>query len=121
MENKENNVMFLVAYLIPIITGVVVYFMYANTDKKLKFQSVQAILLGIAFLILGIIFNIISNVVITTSAATLNLYLAISGVFYLLLTLLWIYGMYTGYKASKGQDADIPVLADYARSLSGEK
>ncbi|MEM0139670.1 MAG: hypothetical protein QXZ44_03560, partial [Ferroplasma sp.] len=55
-ENRENNkIMFIVAYLIPVVTGVIVYILYGEKDKKLKFQAVQSILLGIVWIIASII------------------------------------------------------------------
>ncbi len=108
MEKSDNRIMFIVAYLIPLITGILVYILYASKDNKLKFQSIQAILLGICFIIASVIIGIISLFVVGIVGEAVN------GILYLLLFLAWLYGMYTGYKASKGMDANIPYLSDYA-------
>jgi len=110
MESENNKIMFLVAYLVPLITGILVYILYGSKDIKLKFQSVQAILLGICFIIAYIIFEVIDLFIFS---------IALSIIFDLVLLLAWLYGMYTGYKASKGMDANIPYLSDYASSISG--
>ncbi|WP_061950993.1 hypothetical protein [Acidiplasma cupricumulans] len=52
-ENK-NSIMYLIAYLVPVLTGILVYIMYGN-DNRMKFHGVQAILLGIAIFIIDII------------------------------------------------------------------
>jgi uncharacterized membrane protein len=116
-DEKNDNIMFLIAYLIPLITGIIVYILYGDKNKKLKFQSLQAILLGITLIIASIIFGIIDSVVLISGSTVGNV---ISGLFDLVLFLIWLYGMYTGYKASKGLDANIPYLSGYASNLSGK-
>lgn len=111
MEHKENNIMLIVAYLIPLITGLLVYILYGSRDSKLRFQSIQAILLGICFIVASIIFGIF-GIFITGVAGQ-----AVRGIFDLILLLAWLYGIYSGYRASKGMDANIPYLSDYASKL----
>ena len=41
----------------------------------------------------------------------------ISGILDLILVLVWLYGIYTGYRASRGMNANIPYLSDYASKL----
>jgi uncharacterized membrane protein len=115
MENNDNKIMYIVAYIIPLLTGIIVYVLYGNTDKKLKFQSIQAVLLGICFIIASVIFGIMDAFVIEAGTGILRI---ISGLFDLALLLAWLYGMYTGYKASKGMEANIPFISDYASNLS---
>ncbi|WMT53916.1 DUF4870 domain-containing protein [Ferroplasma acidiphilum] len=111
MEHKENNIMFIVAYLIPLITGLLVYILYGSRDSKLRFQSIQAILLGICLIVASIIFGIF-DIFITGVAGQV-----ISGILDLILVLVWLYGIYTGYRASRGMNANIPYLSDYASKL----
>jgi len=120
MENegeKNDNIMFIVAYLVPLLTGIIVYILYGEKNKKLKFQSVQAILLGIVLIVASIIFGVIDSLIAVSGFTAVYI---ISGLFDLLIFLIWLYGMYTGYKASKGEEANIPYLSDYASNYSGK-
>ncbi len=38
-DNQDNSIMYVIAYLIPILTGVLVYIMY-NNNKRLKFHAI---------------------------------------------------------------------------------
>jgi uncharacterized membrane protein len=107
-DNQDNSIMYVIAYLIPILTGVLVYIMY-NNNKRLKFHAIQAIILGIAILFVDIIFYIISFVIFPP-------------IFYagsIIEIILWVYGLYIGYKASLGTDISIKYIGDYASSQSG--
>ena len=115
MENKDNKIMFIVSYIIPLITGLIVYVLYGNTDRRLKFQSIQAILLGICYIIAIIVFTIINLFTVGDAGRILSI------IFNLILLLVWLYGIYIGYRASKGMEANIPLLSDYATTLSGNK
>lgn len=114
-EEKNDNIMFLVAYLVPLLTGIIVYIFYGDKNKKLKFQSIQAILLGISLIIASIIFGVIDSLMVVY---TFTIAYIISGLFDLVIFLIWIYGMYTGYKASKGEEANIPYLSNYASNFA---
>ncbi len=116
MDSDNNKIMYIIAYLIPILTGIIVYVLYADKDKNLKFQSVQAIILGIGLLILGIIFDAIG--IFALSPVSFAAYRFISYIFDIIVFLIWLYGLYTGYKASKGGEANIPFIADYAKDYS---
>ena len=107
-DSQENSIMYVIAYLIPLLTGVIVYVMYGN-DKRLKFHAVQAIILGIAILIIDVIFYILSFLIFPP----------IFYIGYIIEIILWVYGLYVGYKASLGTDISIKYIGDYASSLSG--
>ncbi len=109
-DDNENSIMYVIAYLIPILTGLFVYIAYGE-NKRLKFHAVQAIILGIGIFIVDIVFYIISFLVLFSFPI---LYIGdVIGI------LLWIYGLYIGYKASLGNDIYIKYIGDYASSMSG--
>ncbi len=107
-ENK-NSIMYLIAYLVPVLTGVLIYVMYGN-DNRMKFHGVQAILLGIAIFIIDII-----------SYFLVPLLLPLFYIFDLLIAIVWLYGIYVGYEASINRDIFIPYIGDYAANVTGFK
>ncbi len=120
MNNKDNNsIMYLIAYLVPVLTGAIVYVMYGENDKRLKFYSVQSILLGIVIIVLYIIFSITSALIIMPGHYSgIIVYLYISYIFDIIITLLWLYGIYVGYKASLNVNIKIPYISNYAASIT---
>ncbi len=106
--DSEDKIWFIIAYLIPVLTGIITYVMYADKDKKMKFQAVQSILYGIAMIIgYYILVGIFSF-----------LLFAIPGVLFilsLLLFLAWLYGLYVGYQAFNGTMVSIPVIGEMAK------
>lgn len=106
--DSDNKIWFIVAYLIPILTGIIAYVMYADKDKNMKFQAVQSILYGIAMIIGYYILVVIFFLLL----------FAIPGVLFipnLLLFLAWLYGLYVGYQAFNGTMASIPVIGEMAK------
>jgi uncharacterized membrane protein len=67
----------------------------------LEFHAIQAIFLGVVMIAVSIIGSFIFVL-----AGLLNF-------------LIWVYGIYIGYQAYKGEDVEIPVIADYAKRYSG--
>lgn len=109
-DNNENSIMYVVAYLIPILTGIFVY-ITSDKDKRLKFHAIQAIILGIVMLVVDIVFYIIAILLLPLFPI---LYVGdIIDIF------LWIYGLYVGYKGSLGTDINIPYIGDYAADMAG--
>ncbi|MGC9211806.1 MAG: hypothetical protein ACP5FU_06630, partial [Nitrososphaeria archaeon] len=70
------------------------------TPAKVKFHALQAIFLGITAIVLDLIL----------------FFVPFAGPF--LAFLIWVYGMYIGYKAYTGEDVKAPVLGDYAARYS---
>ncbi len=93
--NKGNDILFIFAYLIPILTGLLMYITVGQTNKRMKFHSLQAIMLGIVLIVLG--------------------WIPIIGLIGLLV---WLYGLYVGWRAYEGEDLDIPVIGDFAHQYS---
>lgn len=99
-SEKDSRSMMLVAYIFTWLTGLIVYFTAGKEDPEVRFHAVQAIILGVAMMVLWIIG--IVTLVGWIIAFPLNL-------------LLWAYGIYVGYKAySEGERMLIPVIGEYA-------
>lgn len=99
MENgKENSsIIYIFTYLITWLSGIIVFVTEGQTNKRMKFHSLQAIFLGI----IAIILFFIPFVGLIISA------------------IIWIYGMYIAVEAYEGKDIKVPVIADYASKYSG--
>lgn len=103
-EPKEaegnNKVMMLVAYVFTWLTGLIVYLTAGKEDEEVRFHALQAIFLGIGMFALQILgFVTLIGWIITIP---LNI-------------ILWIYGIYVGYKAySTGERIMIPYVGEYA-------
>lgn len=101
-----DKVLFIIAYIIPLLTGILVLLMNGNKNKRLRFHAMQAIFLGIVFFIVDVVLTFLFFI------PFLGLITSV------VLLLLWLYGLYVGFKAYDGTDVDIPVLADYAKRYS---
>ncbi|MGC8622343.1 MAG: hypothetical protein ACP5SJ_02095 [Candidatus Micrarchaeia archaeon] len=96
MANKKssgnrNLVLYLAIYFFTWLGGLIAVLL-AKDDKSMKFHGLQALVLGIIIVIIGFVpfVKIISF-------------------------LLWIYGLYIGYEAGKGNDIEIPVIGDLVK------
>lgn len=87
-----DPIWYFIVYIFIWLSGIVGLIL-AGTDKKMKFHSIQAILLGVVITVIGLLpfIGIIS-------------------------ILIWLYGLYVGYKAYTGVDENVPVISDFARS-----
>lgn len=92
---------YIITYLIPFVTGILVLLINEDKDKRLKYHALQAVFYGIAMMVLYLI------------AAAIFLPGA-----QLLLFILWLYGLYVGYQAYMGEDISIAVIGDYAMKYS---
>ncbi len=97
---SDKDSIYFLAYLLTWITGLIVYFTKAKTDKKARFHSIQAMLLGLLSAIISIVI------------------LPFLPIVWVLSFLIWIYGLYIGYRAYSGMPANIPYLSDYAQNHS---
>ena len=97
---SDKDIIYFLTYLLTWITGLIVYFTKAKTDKKAKFHSIQAMLLGLLSAIISIFI------------------LPFLPIVWILSLLIWIYGLYIGYRAYSGMPANIPYLSDYAQKHS---
>jgi uncharacterized membrane protein len=102
-EYSENkSMLYIVAYLFEWVTGIVVY-LTAGDRKRLKMHSVQAIMLGVISIILAFAFGLLLVPVVST---VINI-------------IIWLYGMYVGYKAYTGVDIQIPWITEYVEGKLG--
>ena len=103
-----DKIMYLVAYIIPILSAVFVYIQYGARYRNLRFHSIQSIIYWISVII---IYYILSVILIATWAFSLL------GLLSLLWVLAWLFGMYVGYQAVNGVNIEIPIVADIAKTI----
>ncbi len=95
-EEKDNKLLYLLAYVFTWLGGLIVYLVAGKEDPEAKFHGLQAIFLGIAI-------SVLAMLIITSPIALL----------------LWIYGVYVGYVAySKGERMMIPVIGEFAKKYA---
>ncbi|MGC8568013.1 MAG: hypothetical protein ACP5RP_02695 [Candidatus Micrarchaeia archaeon] len=104
-ENEANKTDYFIAYLLLLITGIIVYFISGEKDRKAKFHALQAIMLGIAQIIVIVFLS--------------TIYLAIIGK--VLSLLIWIYGIYIGIEAYNGNEVVVPYITEFAKEMAGIK
>ncbi len=96
--SERHSVLFIFSYLFLWVSGIIVYATESRKDSRLKFHSMQAILLGvIVFVMFMISFLQIISI------------------------LLWIIGIVIGVLAYDGNDVDLPILGDFGRSVLGRQ
>jgi uncharacterized membrane protein len=100
----DPKLMFILAYLILIIGGIIALIMYGESDKKIKFHAIQSIVYGI---IIIIVVSIIDALIL------FNYYLLV--IPNLISLIMWLYGLYIGYKAYTGNEVPIPFLTDFIK------
>lgn len=93
-EKKDEGWKYIVIYFFTWLTGLIFY-LAEKQDKKVRFHAIQSILLGIVITILSFTF-----------------------IFSIISVLLWIYGLYVGYKEMKGETIRIPVIGEYAEKYA---
>lgn len=103
-KESDNRMMMLVAYVLTWLTGLIVYLTTGKEDPEARFHGMQAILLGAAMMVIGIVGGV--TLIGLVIAVPLNI-------------ILWVYGIYVGYKAySEGERILIPVIGEYAVKYS---
>ena len=90
---------YILTYLFSFVSGLVVYVTLGQSDKRLKLHAAQAVVLGLAGLVI----------------AAVLIFLPPLGS--LIELLIWIYGLYIGYSASEGRDISIPFVTDWLQKL----
>ncbi len=99
--SKDDKIMYIFSYLLTWLSGIIVYILYSEKDRNLRFHAVQSILLGIIITIIGIF--------------SAFLFFPVSIFTDLFAFLLYLYGIYVGYKAYTGVNISIPVIGDMAK------
>lgn len=108
LVSANDKIMYLIAYLFPILSAIFVYVEYANKQKSLRFHSIQAIIYWITIIIVYYI--------LSTIAIVFSFYTAL-GLLSLLWIFAWLFGMYIGFQALKGVNVEIPIISDISRSI----
>ncbi len=103
-ESREDGIMFIFCYLLTWLSGIIVYVLYGSKNKDLRFHAIQAILLGVIISVIGII-----PLILPFNSYFFSLLID------LVILILWLYGIYVGYKASQGVDISMPVIGDLAK------
>lgn len=102
-KGRDEKALFIIAYFLEIITGIIILFLKGGQDKRLGFHSMQSIFLGAFSVVIAILFGIFMLQYVATA---INL-------------LIWLYGMYVGLEAYGGRDIKIPIISGYAERYSG--
>lgn len=102
-KDSENNFLYVIIYLLMFITGIIFYFISDKDDsigevekKRRKQHSIQAVAIGVIIVILYSV-PFIGSV---------------------LGTLLWLYSLFIGYKASINEDVEIPFITEFAKKYA---
>jgi len=103
-KSMDDKAFFIIAYVLEIITGIIVLLLKGNEDKRLKLHSFQAIFLGIVAIVIAVLLGWIP--IIGIIADVLGLFI-------------WLYGLYVGFQAYNGNDIVIPYITEYAKRYSG--
>lgn len=95
-KEREQSLLFIVAYVLTWITGIIVLVMAKPSEKRLRFNALQSVFLGIVIFVLWFI-PVIGGVISFV---------------------LWIIGIIAGVRAYNGEDVVLPVIGDYAKRHS---
>jgi len=107
--SEDDRIWYIITYVVPLLTGILTLIVKGEHDKRLKLHAFQSIFLGIAIIIVAIVFNIFFFIGLG--------FISILGSFINLL--LWLYGLYVGFEAYNGKDLVIPTITEYAKKYSG--
>jgi uncharacterized membrane protein len=98
LPKEDLGILFLFSYFLFWISGIIVFILYGNKDKRLRFHAIQAVVYGIAITIFDLVFGWLPILGIPIHVASL---------------LLWVYGLYVGYMASRGKDILMPIIGAF--------
>lgn len=98
----DDKILYIFAYFLTFISGIICLVIAPN-NKRLRLHSFQAIILGVIMIIVAVI-----------GAVTFFF----GFIFSLINLLIWLYGLYVGYKAYMGEDMTIPVVTDLAKGFA---
>lgn len=98
----EQKIRGLLAYIFGWVGGLIVLFAFKDNDSRTKFNACQAIILGGACSILGVVFGFIPFVK----------YIA-----YLAISVIFVFRIIGAIKAYQEEDYELPVVSDLTREL----
>ena len=93
----DENLIYIFTYLFTWLSGIIIFITVGQKNKRLKFHAIQAVLLGIVAFVLA--------------------YIPLP-FFSLIGVLVWLYGLYLGYRGYQGRDISAPVIGEYATRYS---
>ncbi len=95
-HKKDMNPLYILAYVLIWLSGIVVYMISKPSEKRLRFNALQAVFLGI----------------IITLVCWIPFIGWVAGI------VLWIIGIVVGAKAYTGEDTILPIIGKYAKMYS---
>lgn len=113
----DDRVLAAVAYILTLLTGIVVYMLAKPEDKYTRWHALQAIGFGIAAIVIGILLGVVSILFAFGSAVTGSLpgiFLggALLGVAWNLVVVVLI--VVLAIKAYQGEKLRLPIVAEFA-------
>ncbi len=100
MDSNEKRLLLVFAYLLTWLSGVIVFVINGDRDQNIRFHSLQAIFLGIFITIIWI-----GSFLLIPSVRIID---------YLVVFLLYLYGLYVGIQAYSGRSISMPVIGTLA-------
>ncbi|MEW5955351.1 MAG: DUF4870 domain-containing protein [Candidatus Micrarchaeota archaeon] len=108
---SESNLLGAIAYLLGIITGLILYLLKPE-DKYVKYHAMQSILFSIAVIIVWVVWGVIAAAfTIGTLGFGVLVVAPISIIIWLVFLLAWLYSM---WEAFNGRKHKLPVIGEYA-------
>ncbi|MGP6207032.1 hypothetical protein ACNF42_03220 [Cuniculiplasma sp. SKW3] len=114
MQGKPDPFWFIILYLLPIIGAIAMAILFTNLERRDRYHMYQSSVEGVVLIILFIILRVISAMVMdqafststsfSTISSAVSLVQAIVLIIDLISFLIWIYGIFVGFKASQGSD-----------------
>lgn len=101
--NTDDKILYIFAYLLTWLSGIIVLLLNQGRDKNMRFHALQAIVLGIAITVIGV-FSILFPFPVSLFVDMFTF-------------LLWLYGIYVGYRAYQGVNIRIPAIAEIAEGM----
>jgi uncharacterized membrane protein len=129
MESKPDSFWYIILYLIPIIGAIAVAVIFKDQEKRMRFHMYQSSVEGIILVVLFIIGRIISVIIMGqiyspgSSISGINSAIALDGTIGLFIGLiafiLWIYGLFIGFRASQGSDIKMAIVGNITERITG--
>jgi uncharacterized membrane protein len=114
-REKEDRIMYLVAYVLPVVTGVAVYLLFAGKDRRLRFHAVQSVILWIGILIVYFVLLTVFSLG-GLALGGLRYGAMAAAVFSIFWLVAWLASLYVGYEAMLGNDLRVPYVTEITRS-----
>ena len=113
--SKDSNGMAAVAYVLTILTGVLMYVMKPD-DKYVKFHAVQSILLGVSYAIIWMVVGaLMTGLSYALPFGGFLLGFGLFGILWLVFLLVWLYCI---YKAYSGERFKLPIIGNMAENFA---